>query len=82
MSQESFTQKQTIKCLRNHGRTKGENWSTENSWSPQQFDSWSSQDGSSVFGFLVILDVVYRYLSLFLFYINIEIGKNRCQMLD
>ena len=30
------------------------------------------------FGSLVILDVVCRYLSLFLLYINIETGKNRC----
>ena len=30
------------------------------------------------FGSLVILDVVFRYFSLFLLYINIEIGKNRC----
>ena len=30
------------------------------------------------FGSLVILDVVCRYLSLFLSYINIKIGKNRC----
>ena len=29
-------------------------------------------------GSLVILDVVCRYLSLFLLYINIKIGKNRC----
>ena len=34
--------------------------------------------GSSVFGSLVVLDVVFRYLSLFLLYINIKIGKNRC----
>ena len=34
------------------------------------------------FGSLVILDVVCRYLSLFLLYINIKIGKNRCLMLD
>ena len=27
---------------------------------------------------LVILDVVCRYLSLFLLYINIEIGENKC----
>ena len=27
------------------------------------------------FGSLVVLDVVFRYLSLFLLYINIEIGK-------
>ena len=29
------------------------------------------------FGFLVILDVVCRCLSLFVLYINVEIGKNR-----
>ena len=31
---------------------------------------------------LVILDVVYRQLSLFLLYINIKTGKNRCLLLD
>ena len=31
-----------------------------------------------LFWFLVILDVVCRYLSLFLSYINTKIGKNRC----
>ena len=30
------------------------------------------------FGSLVVLDVVFRSLSLFLVYINIKIGKNRC----
>ena len=30
------------------------------------------------FGSLVILDVVCRDLSLFLLFINIKIGKNRC----
>ena len=34
------------------------------------------------FGSLVILDVVCRYLLLFVLYINIKIGKNRCQLLD
>ena len=35
------------------------------------------------FGSLVILVIVVcRYLSLFVLYINIEIGKNRCLMLD
>ena len=34
------------------------------------------------FGSLVVLDVVFRYLSLFLLYINIKIDKNRCVMLD
>ena len=45
---------------------------------PQQFYCWPSQGGSSVFGSLVILDVVCRYLSLSLLYINIKIGTNRC----
>ena len=30
------------------------------------------------FGSLVLLDVVFRYISLFLLYINIKISKNRC----
>ena len=34
------------------------------------------------FGSLAILDVICRYLSLFLLYINIKIGKNRRSMLD
>ena len=34
------------------------------------------------FGSLVVLDVVFRYLSLCLLYINTKIGKNRCLMLD
>ena len=34
------------------------------------------------FGSLVILDVVCRYLSLFVLYINIKVGKNSCLMLD
>ena len=34
------------------------------------------------FGSLVVLDVVFRYLSLFFLYIKTKIGKNRCLMLD
>ena len=34
------------------------------------------------FGSLVIINVVCHYLSFFLLNINIEIGKNRFQMLD
>ena len=30
-----------------------------------------------LFWFSVVLDVVFRYLSLFLLYINIKLGKNR-----
>ena len=37
--------------------------------------------GSSVFGSLVVLDVVFRYLSLCLLYINTKISKNRCIMI-
>ena len=36
------------------------------------------KDPPPCFGYLVILDVVCRNLSLFLLYINIKIGKNRC----
>ena len=35
-----------------------------------------------VFGSLVVLDVVFLYLSLFLVYINMKKGNNRCLMLD
>ena len=49
---------------------------------PQQFYCWPSQGSSSVFGSFVVLDVVFRYLLLFLLDINIKIGKNRCIMLD
>ena len=34
--------------------------------------------GSSVLVSLVVLDVVFCYLSLLLLYINIKIGQNRC----
>ena len=34
------------------------------------------------FGSLLILDVMCRYLLLFMLYINIKIGKNRYKMLD
>ena len=34
------------------------------------------------FGSLLVLDVVFRYLSLCLLYINTKIGENRCLMLD
>ena len=33
-----------------------------------------------LFGSLVVLDGVFRYLSLCLFYINTKIGKNKCLM--
>ena len=47
-----------------------------------KFYCWPSQGGSSVLVLLVVLDVVFRYLSLCLLYINTKIGKNRCLMLD
>ena len=34
------------------------------------------------FGSLVVLDEVFRYLSLCLLYINTKTGRNRCLMLD
>ena len=34
------------------------------------------------FGSLLVSDVMFRYLSLCLLYINSKIGKNRCLMLD
>ena len=34
------------------------------------------------FGSLVVLDVVFRYLLLYLLYIKTKIRKNRCLMLD
>ena len=37
---------------------------------------------TSISGSLVVLAVVFRYLSLCLLYINTKIGKNRCLMLD
>ena len=40
------------------------------------------QSGSSVFGSLVILEVARYYLWLSSLYINIEIDKNSCEMLD
>ena len=38
--------------------------------------------GLFCFGSLVVLDVVFRYLSLCYLYINTKIGKNSCLMLD
>ena len=43
---------------------------------------FSSTERLFCFGSLVVLDVVFRCLSLFLLYINIKVGKNRCLMLD
>ena len=55
----------------------------QTSSNPQYFYCWPSQGGSSVvlffffFFFLAVVDVVGRYISLFLLHINIKIGKNR-----
>ena len=79
-----FYANQTIKCLRNHGRTKCEGWSTANYLkstpppTPPGILLLVVLRRLFCFGSLVILDVVCRYLSLFVLYINIEIGKNRC----
>ena len=56
----------------------------------QKCDFYNMKSGTNLavprqlfcFGSLVILVVVCRYLLLFLLYINTEIGKNRCNLLD
>ena len=78
-----FHANQTTKCLRNQGRTKGEGWSTANKLNPHPVILLLAVPRQLFcFGSLVILDVVCRYRSLFLLYINIKIGKNRCLLLD
>ena len=62
----------------NQSRIKGEGWSTANKFKPPAILLLAVPRGSSVLVLLVILDVVCRYLSLFVLYINTEIGKNRC----
>ena len=49
-------------------------WATENGFK-------FSKSKSVGFGSLVVLDVVFGYLSLCLLYINTKIGTNRCLML-
>ena len=64
------------KCLMNQGRTKGEGWSTAYYLKPPSPSPSNFIDGrpkvALLFGSLVILDVVCRYLSFFLSYINIK----------
>ena len=61
-------------CLMNQGRTKGEVGRPQTSESPPPpvILLLAVPRGLFCFGYL---DVVCRYLSLFLLYINIEIGK-------
>ena len=61
----------------NQGRTKGEGLLTANYLKspPPVLLLLAVPKRLFCFGSLVILDVVCRYLSLFLLYINIEIGK-------
>ena len=60
----------------------GEGWSTANKLKPPPPPPVNSLLAVPMrlfcFGSLVVLDVVFRYLSLFLLYIDIKIGKNRC----
>ena len=66
----------------NEGRIKGEGWSTINKLkSPSNFIAGRPKAALLFWSFLVLV-VVFRYLSLFLLYINIKIGRNRCYMLD
>ena len=50
----------------------------QTSWSPPVILLLAIPRQLFCFGSFVVLDVVFRYLSLFLLYITIEIGKNRC----
>ena len=59
----------------NQGITKGEVWSTANLLNPPAILLLAVPRRLFCFGSLVILDVVCRYLSLFVLYMNIEIGK-------
>ena len=77
-----FHANRTTKCLRNRGRTRGEGWSTAGWLKPPVILLLAVPGRLFCFGSLVVLDVVLRYLSLFLLYINTKIGKNRCLMLD
>ena len=62
-----------IECLRNHGRTKGEGWSIAIWFKPPSNLLLAVPTRLFCFGSLVVLDVVCRYLLLFVLYINIEI---------
>ena len=72
---EIFHANRTTKCLRNQGRTKGEGWSiaAQTSSSPPVILLLGVPRRLFCFGSLVVLDVLFRYLSLFLLYINIKI---------
>ena len=60
------------------GGSKGEAWSTANWFRPPVILLLAVPRRLFCFGSLVVLDVVFRYLSLFLLYINIKMGKTRC----
>ena len=62
----------------NQCRTKGEGYSTANKLKPPPVILLLAVPRRLFcFGSLVILDVSFRYLSLFLLYINIEVDKNK-----
>ena len=61
--------------LVNQSRTKGEGWSPKTSLSPPVILLVTVPRRLFCFGSLVVLDVVFRYLSLFLLYINTKIGN-------
>ena len=64
-------------CLRNRDRNGGEGWSATGWLRPPVVLLLAVPGRLFCFGSLVILDVVCRYLSIFLLYINIKIGGNR-----
>ena len=53
----------------NQSRSKGEGWSTANEFKPPSNFNAGRPKAALLFCSLMILDVVCRYLSLFLFYI-------------
>ena len=61
----------------NRNRNKGKGWSTANYFKPPINFIAGRPKAALLFGFFGDLDMVYRYLSLFLLYINIKIGKTR-----
>ena len=62
----------------NQGRTKGEGWSTANKSKLPSYFIAGRLKAALLFWCFSDFRCGVHYLSLFLFYINIKIGKNRC----
>ena len=77
MSQESFTQTKQLSVWGTKAELKARVGRPQTSWSPPVILLLAVPRRLFCFGSLVVLDVVFRYLSLFLLYINIKIGKKK-----